>query len=154
MSDLSKRMREAADTLEEWSARQGYGSPIDIEWSAKELRTEAEHLAAEVAEAEKLARDLYSTLTDAERPWDEAADWLRSSVLRQAERLLEQGWITSNDWRNETARDVGSIDHDEWKRDVSMLTEFERAANCLHARWYSRTGGKHCPDCGTSADDE
>lgn len=94
MSDLAKRMREAADTLEEWSARQGYGSPIDIEWSAKELRTEAEHVEAEEEQAVKLARDLYSTLSDAEeRTWESATDWLRALVLRQAERLLEQGWI-------------------------------------------------------------
>jgi len=42
-------------------------------------------------------------------------------------------------------------EHDEWRREASHLSEFERAVNCGHSRW---NGTKYCPDCGTSADDE
>lgn len=94
MSDLAKRMREAADTLEEWSARQGYGYPADIEWNAKTLRTEAGHLEAELNQIEKLALDLRAARLDgAVNGWDGADEGAKQIYREQAEKLLELGWI-------------------------------------------------------------
>jgi hypothetical protein len=44
MSDLPRRMRDAANTIEEVSALYGYRHPVEAGWSATELRHEAEHL--------------------------------------------------------------------------------------------------------------
>lgn len=35
-------------------------------------------------------------------------------------------------------------EHDEWRHDVSLMHEFERAVNCDHTRQTKR----YCPDCG------
>lgn len=95
MSTLPQRMREAADTLEEWSARQGYGSPAGIEWNAKDLRTEAEHLEAELDQVEKLAIDLRAARLDHSvlNGWDGADEGAKVIYRQQAAKLLEQGWI-------------------------------------------------------------
>lgn len=44
MTDLSTRMRSAANTIEEVSALYGYCFPNEQGWSATELRAEAEHV--------------------------------------------------------------------------------------------------------------
>jgi len=44
---LPDRMRAAADTLEEVSALYGYPNGQHAPWSASELRTEADHVAAD-----------------------------------------------------------------------------------------------------------
>lgn len=36
-------------------------------------------------------------------------------------------------------------DHDEWRRDIDHLTEFERLIDCTHTR---RHAMRFCPDCG------
>jgi hypothetical protein len=47
MRHLSERMIEAANTLEELSAKYGYRHPDEAGWSADELRREAEHVEAD-----------------------------------------------------------------------------------------------------------
>lgn len=44
MTDLARRMRDAANVLEEVSALYGYRFPNEQGWSATELRREAEHV--------------------------------------------------------------------------------------------------------------
>jgi hypothetical protein len=44
MSDLPRRMRDSANTIEEVSALYGYRWPGETGWSATELRHGAEHL--------------------------------------------------------------------------------------------------------------
>lgn len=45
MTDLARRMRSAANTVEEVSALYGYRHPNEQGWSAAELRCEAEHVS-------------------------------------------------------------------------------------------------------------
>lgn len=56
-----------------------------------------------------------------------------------------------DEWRNETAADVGAYtDDDTWRQEVSLLTEFERSVNCGHTRNHKR----YCPDCGRDIQEE
>jgi len=42
-------------------------------------------------------------------------------------------------------------DYDEWRYEVSFLSEFERAVNCDHTR---QTSQRYCPDCGRDIKEE
>ena len=62
--DLAQRMREAADILEEISVRYAYPhtdfpTPDCVEWSAHELRREANHLVGPYEENLRKARFVY-----------------------------------------------------------------------------------------------
>jgi hypothetical protein len=90
---LSGRVRYAADILEEIGRKLELPKPQYINWTADELRAEANTAAEEeddVAAIEELAKAMFGvvvTLT-----WEDATPWTQQSYRLRAEQLYRDGW--------------------------------------------------------------
>jgi hypothetical protein len=94
---LAQRMRDAANTIEEFNQRNQDIWITDARWRPSELRREAEHVDAEErekaerdAEVEELGHDIFKAFSfGRSRQWESAA----KGIYRTAAKIvLDAGW--------------------------------------------------------------
>lgn len=88
MADLSQRLLDAADAIEEFNKSLPMESPPDYGWTPAELRTEAAHLADEESAVTALARDIFDGMHPREC-WELVE---KKFYLRAAKAAVDAGW--------------------------------------------------------------